>query len=78
MSTYQFFIILHGLKDVLVWLVPLLVAVIFCATALAISTRWMRQRKSTTTGFDRLEKRVDELEARLAALDRSTDAGNSP
>ena len=76
MSTYQFFIILHGLKDVLVWLVPLLVGVLFAVTALVISTRWLKQRRSAAVDLARIDERLDEIESRLTSVERSVSAGD--
>lgn len=69
MSTYQFFIILHGLKDVLVWLVPLLIAILLCVTAIIIAFRWIRARRAGAEGIAALSARVNELENRLTVLE---------
>jgi len=78
MSTYQFFIILHGLKDVLVWLIPLVVAIILCLTALAISARWFKERRSSANGVSGLAARVEEIESRLTAIERREAIGSNP
>lgn len=75
MSTYQLFIVLHGLKDVLVWLVPLLIAVLFSVTAFVISSRWIRERRTRSASLAELLARVEGIETRIANLE-TTDAGS--
>lgn len=75
MSMYQFFVMVHGLKDVLVWLVPLVVAVLLCVTALVISSRWIRERKMSSGMLSHLLERIETMESRLEALERMSSYG---
>lgn len=74
MSTYQLFIILHSLKDVLVWLVPLLIAILFSVTAFVISSRWIRERKKGTDRFGELFSRIEVIERRIAEFEAGRPA----
>lgn len=69
MSLYRLFIVLHALDGVLVWLVPLLIAILLCGTALLITARRFRARREQTGPVSELVRRIEALESRIDSLE---------
>ncbi len=70
MSPYELAIYLHGVKSLILWLVPVLVAAVVCLTAYLVVRRWLQYAHGQPPELAQLRKRIDDLEARLNALEK--------
>ena len=72
-SSYDYYIWIRSFSDALGALMPVLVLVGVAVVALVGWRWWLRSRHGDPRRTIRLEKRVDELENRVAALEKSRD-----
>jgi len=70
MSAYELAIYLHALKNLILWLVPVLIAVVVCLTAYCAVRRWLQYRHGQPPELEQLRKRIEHLEERLELLEK--------
>ncbi len=70
MSAYELAISLHALKSLILWLVPVIIAVVVCLTAYLVVRRWLQHIHGQPPELEQLRKRIERLEERLEVLEK--------
>lgn len=70
MTAYEFAIYLHNIKDLILWLVPVLVAAVVCVTAFFVVRRWLQYSHGNPPELEQLRKRINRLEERIDLLEK--------